>query len=103
MMKTSLFSEHLPPQLKATMDSIKKIVNDIIKKANITSILDLKTKNKNIMSLIYESKNISDSTKKMLGDFIKIIIKCLTDVKKEELKQFLSNFFKLKEKQNGIK
>lgn len=107
----SKFSSELDSEIKVWFNKYNtedkkqftKNFDDIIKKANITSILDLKTKNKNIMSLIYESKNMSDSTKKMLGDFIKIIIKCLTDVKKEELKQFLSNFFKLKEKQNGIK
>lgn len=79
-------------------DKIEFINNldEILKKSNITSILDLKRENKKIIDLIYQSKNMSESSKKTLHDFLGIIIKCIKDTKTEEIKNFLSNIFKIK-------
>ena len=67
----------------------------ILKKANINSIIQLKEESKYIMNLIIESKEMTHNTKKVLMEFIGIIIKCIKDTKTEEFKQFLSNIFKV--------
>ena len=67
----------------------------ILKEANVTSILDIKTKKKNLFNLIAKSKDMNSHTKKVLTEFIMLIIKCFGNVKKEELKDFLSNMFKI--------
>ena len=79
-------------------DKIEFIRNldEIFTKAEIKSILDLKKENKKIIDLIYQSKNISESTKKTLHDFLGILLKCIKDTKTEEIKNFLSNIFKIK-------
>ena len=38
---------------------------------------------------------MTHNTKKVLMEFIGIIIKCIKDTKTEEFKQFLSNIFKV--------
>lgn len=68
----------------------------ILKKAQVTSILDIKREKKKVFDLIYQSKNMSDSTKKTLLTFLGIFIKCLRDTKKEELVNFWSNLFKIR-------
>ena len=69
-------------------DKKNLIINlfDILDKANITSILELKEQNKKIISLIYESKNMTQKTKKFLDDFIRILIKCYSNSTYNELK-----------------
>ena len=76
-----------------------KNLDDIFKKAKIKSILDLKEKKSLILSLIYESKEMSNQSKKVLINFILILIKCFNNTKKEEIKQFISNIFKIKGKE----
>ena len=67
----------------------------ILKEANVTSILDIKGKKRNLFNLIAKSKDMNNHTKKVLTEFIMLIIKCFGSVKKEELKGFLSNMFKI--------
>ena len=71
---------------------VNEFVN-ILKKANVTSILDLKEKKSNIIKLIYDSKGMSPQAKKVVADLISILIKCFKDTKKEELKNSVSNIF----------
>ena len=71
---------------------VNEFVN-ILKKANVTSILDLKEKKSNIIKLIYDSKGMSPQAKKVVEDLISILIKCFKDTKKEELKNSISNIF----------
>ncbi len=59
---------------------------DILDKANVSSILELKEQNKKIIDLIYESKNMTQKTKRFLEDFIKILIKCYSNSTYNELK-----------------
>ncbi len=70
----------------------------VLKKANVRSILDLKTKGKNVLKLVYETKEIDDRTQKMLIGFFTIVLKCIKDVKTEEFKQFITNFLKIDNK-----
>ena len=77
-----------------------KNLDDVLTKANIRSVLDLKKEKRRIFSLIHESKDIDESTKKLLTDFIIILIKCFKDTKKEEIKQFVTNMFKIKSRKN---
>ena len=72
-----------------------KNLDDVLTKANIRSVLDLKKEKRRIFDLIHESKDIDESTKKLLTDFILILIKCFKDTKKEEIKEFVTNMFKI--------
>ena len=50
---------------------------------------------KKILDLIYESKDMNATTKKVLSDFVFMVIKCIANTKKEEWKTSLSNMFKV--------
>ncbi len=76
-----------------------KNLDFIFKKANIHSITEIKEKNRLILNLIYESKEMDSNTKKILIDFFLILVKCFSSTKKEELKQFVSNLFKIKKRE----
>jgi hypothetical protein len=72
-------------------------LEQIYKKANIKSILELKEQKLNIIKLIYESKEIDEKTKNILVDFIMIIIKCFESTKKEEIINLINNsMYKIK-------
>lgn len=62
----------------------------ILDKTGIVSILDLIEKKKNIFNLIYESRDINEHTKKILLDLFTILMKCIGNVKREELKNFIN-------------
>lgn len=101
--KLSAFSKELDSSIqkwfrKYNLEDKKAFINNldyILKEANITSILEIKTKKRNLLNLIAKSKNMNNRTKKVLTEFIVLIIKCFGNVKKEELKDFLSNMFKI--------
>ena len=88
------FSKYNLEDKKAFISNLKHILEE----AGVTSILDIKTKKRKLMSLITSSKEMSDHTKKVLIDFVLIIIKCFSEVKKEELKDLLTNMFKITSK-----
>ena len=104
--KLSKFSKELDSSIQSwfrqyNIEDKKEFIDNldsVFKEAKITSILDIKTKKSNLFNLIAKSKNMSNHTKKVLKDFIILIIKCFGDVKKEELKDFLSNTFKITSK-----
>jgi len=75
--------------------------DNILKKANVTTILDLKTKKTKIIELLYDSKDMSDTSKKIIIDLINILIRCFKYTKKEELKNAINNFYTIINK--GIK
>ena len=101
--KLSDFSQELDISIKKWFSKYNKedkqnFINNldyILKEANVTSILDIKTKKRNLFNLIAKSKDMNSHTKKVLTEFIMLIIKCFGNVKKEELKDFLSNMFKI--------
>lgn len=59
---------------------------DILKKANIDSIIDFLEHKKVIFQLIMEMKGIDPDTKRILRDFISMLVHTFRDVTKEELK-----------------
>lgn len=101
--KLSKFSSELDGEIKKwfnkyNLEDKKDFINNleyILNEAGITSILDIKKKKRNIISLITKSKDMNNHTKKVLIDFISIIIKCFGDVTKSEIKQLLTNMFKV--------
>ena len=68
---------------------------DIFEKSDIHSIDEVKKNQKKILDFIYESKDMNATTKKVLSDFIFMVIKCIANTKKEEWKISLSNMFKV--------
>ena len=80
-------------QKKYNADDRKEFVENIdiiLEKAGVDSILDLKEDGKNVINLIYESKDINNHTKAMLEDFFNIVIECIKNIKKEEVKSFIN-------------
>lgn len=75
--------------------------DNILKKANVTSILELKTKKRNIIKILYDTREMSETSRKIIIDIINIIIRCFKDTKKEELKNTINNFYTIINK--GIK
>ena len=67
----------------------------IFERANIHSIDEVKEHQKMLLDFIYESKDMNATTKKVLSDFILMVIKCIANTKKEEWKTSLSNMFKV--------
>ncbi|MBQ6323752.1 MAG: DUF2974 domain-containing protein [Bacilli bacterium] len=59
-------------------------------RANVKTILDLKSDYKKIIKLIYESRDIDETTKNLTIDCIKMLVKSFSTVKKEEIQRFLS-------------
>ncbi|MBQ8681672.1 MAG: DUF2974 domain-containing protein [Bacilli bacterium] len=66
---------------------------DIFERANIDNLIDIMDNKKLILHLISESKDMSNDDRKMLKDFIIMLLNCFKDVKKEE---FVSLFGKRK-------
>ena len=104
--KLSNFSQELDQKLqewfhtynKADKQEFIRNLDLILDKASVTSIIELKENHKKILSLIYETKEMNSNTKKILEDFIKIIIECIKKTTKEEWENFISQLFKIKRK-----
>lgn len=69
-------------------------LTDILDKANIKTLLELK--DARIFKLIRESKDMNDKTKEILLGFLNLIIDSFKITKKEALKEFMSSIFKSK-------
>ena len=63
----------------------------ILSKSNVKSIIDIKDNKTKIIKIIMNSNNISESSKKTIINFIIMIIKCFSDVKKNEIKKLINN------------
>ena len=74
---------------KEFISNLMKVLED----AGVTSILEIKEKNSKILNIIYETKDIKGNSKTILIDFINVMIKAITNTKKEEFKNFISNIF----------
>ena len=81
------------------VSNLAKVLED----AGIKSILEIKENANKLLSIIKETKDISDNSRKILADFINVIIKSITTTKKSEFKLFISNIFNIKKKKNEIK
>jgi len=80
-------------QEKYTKEDRKGFVEDIdsiLEQAGVDSILDLKEDSKNVFNLIYESREIDACNRKMLEDFFNIVLNCIKNIKKEEVKSFIN-------------
>lgn len=58
---------------------------DIFKRANVYNIIDITENKKLIFDLITEAKELDLEDRKILKEFFKMVIKCFTDEKKEEI------------------
>lgn len=104
--KLSKFSKELDVAIKKwfakyNLEDKKSFINNldyVFREAGITSIMDIKTKKRSILNLITSSKDMSNSSKKLLTEFIMLIIKCFNEVKKDEVKDLLTNMFKITSK-----
>ena len=104
--KLSTFSKELDVAIrrwfsKYNLEDKESFINNldyVFKEAGITSIMDIKTKKRSIINLITSSKDMSNHSKKLLTEFVMLIIKCFSEVKKEELKDLLTNMFKITSK-----
>ena len=104
--KLSTFSKELDVAIrrwfsKYNLEDKESFINNldyVFKEAGITSIMDIKTKKRSIINLITSSKDMSNHSKKLLIEFVMLIIKCFSEVKKEEVKDLLTNMFKITSK-----
>ncbi len=104
--KLSTLSKELDDEIKKWFDQYKdedkkefiKNLDLILKKANIKSIVEIKENQAKIFDIIYESREIEQRSKEIINSFIKMIIKCIADTKKEEWKSFISEMFRVERK-----
>lgn len=66
----------------------------LLRRANVSSALELVSKNTKLFRLLKEANDIDDETKNELKELIKIVIDCFKQSKKEELKGFINSIFK---------
>ena len=72
-------------------------IYDILLKANVHSIIDIKENKRKILDILSKSKSISNSTKDSLKELIYILIKSIETTKKEEFKSIINNILNIKE------
>ena len=104
--KLSTFSKELDVAIRSwfskyNLEDKESFINNldyVFKEAGITSIMDIKTKKRSIINLITSSKDMSNHSKKLLTEFVMLIIKCFSEVKKDEVKDLLTNMFKITSK-----
>lgn len=106
--KTTLssFSKELDQRIstwleKTNMEEKKSIIdnfNQILRKANISDINELKQDKKKVLALIQESRDIHSDSKKAIDEFVQIIIQCLEKTTQEEFRMFFKHSFRKKEK-----
>lgn len=104
--KLSTFSKELDVAIRSwfskyNLEDKESFINNldyVFKEAGITSIMDIKTKKRSIINLITSSKDMSNQSKKLLTEFVMLIIKCFSEVKKDEVKDLLTNMFKITSK-----
>ena len=66
----------------------------LLRRANVSSALELVSKNTKLFRLLREANDIDEETKKQLGELLSIVIDCFKATKKEEFAEFISNVFK---------
>ena len=68
----------------------------LLRRANVSSALELVSKNTKLFRLLRETTDIDEETKKQLNELLSIIIDCFKATKKEEFAEFINNVFKNK-------
>ena len=66
----------------------------LLRRANVSSALELVSKNTKLFRLLREANDIDEETKKQLGELLSIVIDCFKATKKEEFAEFISNVFR---------
>ena len=66
----------------------------LLRRANVSSALELVSKNTKLFRLLREANDIDEETKKQLGELLNIVIDCFKATKKEEFNEFISNVFR---------
>ena len=95
--KLSVFSRELNKEIDAwiskysVQDKLRFIANldSICQKAGVDSFIDLMEEKKKILDLIYSSKDLETDTKKILAEFLNLLLKCYNHSTKEEIKNML--------------
>ena len=106
----SSFSKNLEQEISnwvdnTTKDEKRELIKNldlVIKKAKIQSLKELKASKIKIFSIIYNSKEMNDSSKKILRGFIKILFKSLEMSTKEEIQLFFNKTFNRKKKEESV-
>ena len=68
----------------------------ILRRANVSSALELVSKDSKLFVLLKEANDIDEETKKQLNELLTIIIDCFKATKKEEIMGFINKVFKNK-------
>jgi len=63
---------------------------EVCKNATVNSLLDFKEKKTKVLDFIYSSKNFNDKSRRLLLDFFTIILKGISNITKEEIKEILN-------------
>ena len=84
------------------IENMIKDLNDILEKANVTNIVELKKDFIKVLYLLDESKEIDLKTRKELQELLQIVLKCIEKTKEDEFKKMFHDFITLGFK-NGIK
>ncbi len=73
-------------------------LNETFKKANVKDIIEIKEQHKKIITIISESKKMTEKAKTMIKDLISIMIKSYRDTKIEEIKQAIGKNIRIMKK-----
>ena len=66
----------------------------LLRRANVSSALELVSKNTKLFRLLRETNDIDEDTKKQLNELLSIVIDCFKATKKEEFNEFINNVFR---------
>lgn len=66
----------------------------LLRRANVSSALELVSKNTKLFRLLRETNDIDEETKKQLNELLSIVIDCFKATKKEEFNEFINNVFR---------
>lgn len=77
---------------KYTKEELNEFVINLEKicdRANITSLLELRERKRNILKLISEAKDLDEKSKDMFEELVQLVIGAIGDTTKEEIKNFI--------------
>ena len=83
------FYKYSTKEKRELVENVMQVFED----AGVDSLLDIKMNASKIFTIISKSKNIKGKNKKMLNDFVSLLIKSIATAKKEEFKGFINNIF----------
>ena len=87
---------------KETKIEITNNIYDILLKANVHSIVEVKENKRKIIDILSKTNSITKETKNQLKELLFILIKSIETTKKEEFKSIINDLLTIKEK-NEVK